>query len=392
MFSILTFFGIKVRELHFHLGDIEKSQNSSLYVKGVQLADALSTDLSKKVIENNYLSKLNHEFDRNTVQLRLAKCFMTELFPFCLKVILLQEDRETYTRQYIQKPYLLSWDYINDSAYFEGIDFYSEPFANLKGLSNVAIRYLRVRLRIFYIRFRSYIEKTSVPTTDAANIILSLKEDSISSNQSNRNQQFWIEDSVADYTYYILDQSWKFSEFSSIKTFGNTHSLPLGVVGRALRLHGQDRRLMKVSQSQFKNFLRVIVTGNTAGIFAFLNVLILLTKSIEIGSLALLVNANKYVFKETHGVDSDAIQLISNDLGVSTYAIQYSNLVEKNCWMYSTADKFLIFSERYKTIFSNEFFSPMDFIVTGYPYREVIKYVEKSATELEERCMIWMYL
>ena len=112
LFSVLGVFGIKVRELPFHLGDIEKSRHSNLYQKGVLLADALSRDLSKKIIENTYLDEINREFGRNTLQLRLTKCYMTELMPFCLKVVFMQEYPKVSQQHYIQKPYLLSWEYV----------------------------------------------------------------------------------------------------------------------------------------------------------------------------------------------------------------------------------------------------------------------------------------
>ena len=50
--------------------------------------------------------------------------------------------------------------------------------------------------------------------------------------------------------------------------------------------------------------------------------------------------------------------------------------------MYSTADKYLLFSDMYKGTFSNECFVPGEFITTGYPYREVMNYVKRPALEL----------
>ena len=382
LFSVLGVFGIKVRELPFHLGDIEKSRHSNLYQKGVLLADALSRDLSKQIIENTYLDAINREFGRNTLQLRLAKCYMAELMPFCLRVVFLQEHPEASQQRYIQKPYLLSWEYVKNCDQLKGIQFYSKPLAGVRGLLGTFIQYIKVILRHFYVRLRSHMGTIDLPVSKSINIILSLKEDSISSSQSRRNQQFWIQGAAADYTYYVLDGSWEFRKFFSITTFGKTHSLPLCVVGLALRKYRKDPRLVSVSRSQLKILLGVMLSLNMASMFAFLNVQVLFLKSVEIGALALLLNANRYVFKETHGTESDAMQLVSGDIGVNTYAIQYSNLVLKNCWMDSTADKFLIFSEMYKRIFSDENFSPLEFIITGYPYREVINHVTQPAEKI----------
>jgi hypothetical protein len=382
LFSVLGVFGIKVRELHFHFGDIDKSSDDNLYHKSVQLADILSRDLSKQIIENTYLDKINREFGRNTLQLRLAKCYMTELIPFCQRVVLMQEHPEASQQRYIQKPYFLSWAYVKNCDQLKGIHFYSKPLAGFRVLLGTFIQYIKVILRHFYVCLRSFMVTIDLPVSKSTNIILSLKEDSISTSQSRRNQQFWIQDATADYTYFVLDGSWGFRKFSSITTLGKTHSLPLGVVGLALRKYRKDPRLVSVSRSQFKIFLSGMLSLNMASMFAFLNVKVLFLKSVEMGALALLLNANKYVFKETHGIESDAMQLVSGEIGVNTYAIQYSNLVLKNCWMISTADKFLIFSEMYKRTFSDEEFSPLEFVITGYPYREVIKHVKQPAEKI----------
>ena len=382
LFSLLGVFGIKTRELPFHLGDEEKSCKNNLYLKSVLLADQLSLDLSKKNLENTNLDEINREHGRNTVQLRLAKCYMTELMPFCLRVVFLQEYSKASQQRYIEKPYFLSREYVKNCDQLKGINFYSKSLAGVTGLLRTFTQYIKVILRHFYVCLRSCMGTIDIPVTKSKNIVLSLKEDSISSNQNFRNQQFWIHDAAADYTYYVLDGSWEFRKFFSITTYDKTHSLPLSAVGLALRKYRKDPRLVSVSRSQFKIPLRGMLDLNVASMFAFLNVKILFLKSVEIGALALLLNANRYVFKETHGAESDAMQLVSGAIGVNTYAIQYSNLAIKNSWMSSTADKFLIFSEMYKHTFSDENFSPLEFVITGYPYREVIKHVKQSAEKI----------
>ena len=84
-------------------------------------------------------------------------------------------------------------------------------------------------------------------------------------------------------------------------------------------------------------------------------------KSLEIGSIALFLGANKYVFKETHGTESDAIQLVAHEIGVTTYAIQYSNLIIKNSSMQSKLLINSLFFRFYQKTFADESFGPREF-------------------------------
>ena len=382
LFLVLRLFGTKVLEMPFHLGDIDKKRNSSLYLRGIKLADFLARELSNEIIKNNCLEELNKEFGRNSLQLRLAKCYFNDLSQFCLRVVFLQENQVDAQRVYMQKPFQLSWEYIKSSDQFTGIQFHSDILVVFIGFLGLVRDYLKMLLRQSYVVLRSTIQPLKLAINTSKNIVLSVKEDTIRSGPGSRNQKFWTDATSKDETYYVLQSDWGFRRFSSISHFDNIQVLPVSVVGTALRKYSKDPRLGSVSRPQVKVLLKGILTANVASIYAFINALILLRWSVEMGSIALFLNANKYVFKETHAISSDAIQLVSSKIGVTTYAIQYSNLSIKNCNMQSTADRFLIFSNAYKTTFSDITFSSPEFIPTGYPYGEVAKYVKKPALKI----------
>ncbi|MDG1315506.1 MAG: hypothetical protein P8P29_08305, partial [Flavobacteriaceae bacterium] len=356
--------------------------NSSLYLKGIQLCDFLARDLSNEILKDTYLAELNKEFGRNSLQLRLAKCYFSDLQQFCFRVVFLQENQNDSQRVYMQKPYQLSWEYIKSSDQFTGIQFHSDISVGFIGVLGLARSYLKVLSRQSYFVLRSRMQPLRLPISMSKNIVLSVKEDTIQSKPSYRNQQFWTDATSKDETHYVLKNDWGFRRFSSISHFNNTQVLPFSAVGTALRKYSKDPRLGSVSRPQAKVLLKGILTANVASMYAFINALILLRWSVEMGSIALFLNANKYVFKETHATSSDAIQLVSSKIGLTTYVIQYSNLAAKNCSMQTTADKYLIFSDVYKTTFSDITFSPLEFITTGYPYREVANCVKKPALKI----------
>tara|TARA_B110001450_G_scaffold29137_1_gene25473 strand:+ start:2199 stop:4061 length:1863 start_codon:yes stop_codon:yes gene_type:complete len=380
----LKIYGISARELDFHLGDIERIRNSSLYLKGVRLADNLARQLSSKAINEYRLIKINEGIGRKSVQLSLAKFYQIQLMDFCLRLVFLQSCRDEYKYSLIERPYFLDLEYIKTFEGTERITFYSSPLAGLKGVLTALSRVIRITFRCLYIVTLSWFKRVDIPISCADNIILSLKEDPIHDHTDQRNQQFWSEGSSKSSVHYILDQSTRFTDFNSVSIYGITHRLPLYAVGFALRKHWRSSRLQRTPNVLIKEFFKSILNFDARACTAVLYLTLLFIKSREIGSLAIMLRANRYVFKETHGLESDAIQLVSDNIGLTTVGIQYSNLPVKNCLMDSTPDKFLIFSDLYKTMFSDKYFSPREFIVTGYPYRNVQNYVRSPAEKLRK--------
>ena len=384
VFFVLKIYGISARELDFHLGDIERTRNSSLYLKGIRLADSLARQLSSKAINEYGLSKLNEGIGRKSLQLSLAKFYQIQLTDFCFRLVFLQSCRDEYKYSLIEKPYYLNMEYIKTFEEVDGIAFYSSPLAGLKGVLTALSRVIRITFRCLYIVTLSWFKRVDIPVSCADNIILSLKEDPIHDHTDQRNQQFWSEGSSKSSVHYILDQSMRFTDFNSVSTYGITHSLPLYAVGFALRRHWRSSRLQRIPNVLIKELFKSILNFDARACSAVLYLTLLFIKSREIGALAIMLRANRYVFKETHGLESDAVQLVSNNIGLTTVGIQYSNLPVKNCLMDSTPDKFLIFSDLYKTIFSDKYFSPQEFIITGYPYRNVQNFVRSPAEKLRK--------
>ena len=383
IFSILKLFGISSRELEFTISDDEWSGKTNLYSEGLTLAHFLSVDISREITKNGYLHELNEGFCRNTLQLHLAKCCQHELLEFCMKIVFLQKNLKGHQRVFIQKPYFISWEYVEISGQFRGIEFYASTLSDIKAASYKLYSLIKLMLIQLYNVLRSRVQPINLSATQAKNIILSPSEDTISLDPTIRNQQFWTLGATENASYYVLKDGLKLKKFSLVSFFGNTQVLSPCIVGLALRKHSRDPRLDSLRRSLVREILLSVLTWNMVNFFAYMNVLILFKRGIEVGSVALFLKVTGYVFKETHRLETDAIQLVSGKIGVVTYAIQYSNLIRKNCLMKSTADKFLIFSDIYKSTFSDKYFSPGEFFVTGYPYREVVRDVEKSAKRIK---------
>jgi len=383
IFAILKLFGISSRELEFAISDNEWSGKTNLYSEGLALAHFLSVDISREITKNGYLHQLNEGFGRNTLRLHLAKCCQHELLEFCMKIVFLQQNSNDHQRVFIQKPYFISWEYVENSGQFRGIEFYASILSDIKIASGKLYLLIKLMLIQLYNVLRSRIQPINLSVNQAKNVILSPSEDTISLDPTSRNQQFWTVGATENASYYVLKNGLKYKRFSLVSFFGNTQVLSPCIVGMALRKHRRDPRLDGLRRPLARPILMSVLTWDMAKFFAYINTLILFKRGIEVGSVALFLKVTGYVFKETHNLETDAIQLVSGKIGVTTYAIQYSNLVRKNCLMKSTADKFLIFSDIYKSTFSDKAFSPGEFVVTGYPYREVVRDIEKPAKRIK---------
>ena len=178
--------------------------------------------------------------------------------------------------------------------------------------------------------------------------------------------------------FSILDKPLNFSKSTII--------LPYSIRGLAYRKSNKDSRLKKLSFVKYKYKLlsKAFLSNCSAEVYGIDQILTFFKLAHEVAALTSFLKIDKFIFKETHHTIPDAIQIISEEMNVQTIAIQYSNLPLTNVLMLSTSDKYLIFSEHFKSIFSTNDFYPKQFIITGYLYRKSAFYVENRALSFKK--------
>ena len=115
------------------------------------------------------------------------------------------------------------------------------------------------------------------------------------------------------------------------------------------KLHGNDKRFIPIKRDIFelcKSFLKSRVLDNIFNI----KIIFLMQMAIDLASICIYLKAKVFVIKEPYFMYSDAIQLISNKIGIKTLAYQYSNLGYFSPLMVASSDIFLIFSPAYKKL------------------------------------------
>ena len=109
----------------------------------------------------------------------------------------------------------------------------------------------------------------------------------------------------------------------------------------------------------------------------------LLNRSIDIASACLLLNVKTYLIKESYFHYSDAIQLLSKEIGVKTISYQYSNLGLRSPLMMSSSDVFLTFSRAYNSIFKYNSLGPKQIIPIGYSNQGIEKKLNTRIKKLK---------
>ena len=372
---LLKFLGNNIEEGHFFLGDIDKSSNDSLYAKSRILSHSIATEISELMIEKSNINFIAEQFERNIVWLHLAKCYQIELLEFSKLVIYVQSIQNSKSKIFIQKPSIIPWDYVLRNKKFDGISFYPSIADNLISKFKSLLNYVRQWLRSSLLEIYGSFKKLDLlPYSLSDEIVFSINEESSENNSRFRQQHFWLGSKKKDISYFILETQKKLTLSNSQKCFDNVKTIPYESIGKALRSSNKDSgylkkiKSLKIKLLKYDMFnLKPEITFTNACVYRLLN------KAIEIGSLMQLLGVGKYVYKETHNIYSDAIELVSEELSLETFCIQYSNMPFTSTMMLSAADNFLIFSDIYRKIFSNENFGPKKFHVTGYPFREIKK-------------------
>ena len=393
VFESLTFFSnflsillllcrINVREYKFFLGDCDRASQSSHYEQALRLSFEVATELAQELCSKGFLNGLNRTFGRNTLKLSLTKYYQVELFEFMKRLVLMRSLTPKGNDIYIKKPKILSKAYIDNTSKFEKIRFYSQDSWIGARLSFVR-RFLYLYFRRIYLIIISLLNPLDIKNLSKKNkIILSNIEDTFSDKREYRAHQFWLKSNTENVSYFVLGQATRFNLFEKSIQLGNTTLLANRSLGIALKNHQNSRDFEVINKHKKDIYVRIFNSKLSRKIYAFSHIYHVLEKCIEIASLAKLVNAKMFVFKECHGIYTDAIQLVSENINIKTIAIQYSNITIRNALMLSTADKYLIFSEIYKEILSNDTYTPKEFVVTGYLYRQAINSIKNNAINM----------
>ena len=386
---ILSFKRIKVSEANFIAGQLLTKDLECVYISSRRLAGKLSLDYSEKIISNyNYFNDLNSNYGRNTIKLYISKHLQLIIESWIVKAMVVRElnNENSYNLNLIiSKPNIFDSNILNKS--FSDINFiyYSNTFIKsfilIRNLIIVYLKELKMSI-LFFINKRNYNFKTSnLPS------ILTNHEDDIRLSNDLRNQLFWFNDSpdLDSTNVFILT----FNKLSINKVNRNLKTKNIRFVNTIFFKFARNKFFDNKNLKTLKNEINLLFKYTISAVkyeekYYGILLLKLFIESLNISALSIYLNSKVFLFKETHSIHSDAIQLVSSEIGLKTICLQYSNMGMISPLMLTTADEFFIFSKMFKNNFEYQNIRPEKFIINGYLYNGIEKYLLKKASKRKQ--------
>ena len=380
---LLQFIGYKIEKLDFQIGELEKKYGQNLTAGGILLNDSLSKEIANQIVKKyDLLQDINNYSEKNIIHMIVAKYFFAENYKLCwnIKIIrLLYPNATTYLAKTVYFEHVKTLVKYENAGFTFYVDIVScirnSLFKLLLILKRIVQRYQAQLISYFKSPSNEALEKT----LEGGPIVFSFLEDLETSEKRFRNTFFWKSDASSDCkTASIGPGSERLESLNHI-------DFNMAFYGRALRGGKQEVIARELKSFKCRLLLHLIRPLEFFNISLWLHLLFVLINSEKMSTLFSAAHVNKFVFKETYGVPSDSILLFSKKMSIETIWIQYAVCTVPNLNMQTLADKCLIFSDKYQKIYSNEFTENSEFVVTGYPFRQMRPYMEKHANRLRRQ-------
>lgn len=386
---ILFFKGIKVSEANFIAGQLLTSDLECVYISARRLAGKLALDYSEKIIlKYSYFNNLNSSYGRNTIKLYISKHLQLIVESWIVKAMVVRELNSENTgtlNLVISRPNIFDSEMLDKSFCDINFIFYTNAIANFfmnkKKLAILYLKELRMSM-LFYITKGIY---NFSPSNGPS--ILTNHEDDIRLSNDLRNQLFWFNDSpkLACTNVYIL--SFKEPSINSVNR--SLEAKNIRFVNSMFVKFARSKYFYNESLIKLRNEIDllskyIMAAVNNEEKYYCILLRNFFVESLNISALAICLNSKVFIFKETHSIHSDAIQLVSKEIGLKTICLQYSNMGMISPLMLTTADEFFIFSEMYKSNFVYHNIGPERFVINGYLYNGVEKHLLTKASERKQ--------
>ena len=389
--KILSILGKEIIFLDFFTGQLyTKGSNEPVYIKARKEANILAFKHAKEIVKNiNLLNKFNNLYGNNTIVLYLSKFLQVNLFEWTLKILAYKaiSINSKNSKILINSPKFFSRELLKEAYPEIKISYYNKIGSYFLGLIFILTKELYLNFKSkFSIKYKSKIQSGNFINDKS---ILSFQEESIRKEQSLRGHLHWLDFSVKNKSYdsHIISlpsqPSIKLEDKLALEEKNYfIHDKYIFRVSK--KLHGNDKRFIPIKRDIFelcKSFLKSRVLDNIFNI----KIIFLMQMAIDLASICIYLKAKVFVIKEPYFMYSDAIQLISNKIGIKTLAYQYSNLGYFSPLMVASSDIFLIFSPAYKKLFKKNQYGPSKIIPMGYVNEGIEHRFSKRVFDLKSR-------
>jgi hypothetical protein len=381
---------IDVHVEHFFSGYLKDEKGLAIPYKSYRLAVEITFKAAKEIIESSsVLSYLNDLYGRNTLKLYIAKKLHLDVEYWTHRILIAKKaSKSSELEIWLKNPILFNEKLIIEAFPDVSIRFYKR-FSG--GVIKLIILWLINILRSikFKYNFGVYSTGHSFPIKNNTPSALIFQENTnIRFDLRLRAQPYhWLygkENDANFKTYLIETKVFKLGvtqeDKVKIKNKGVIF-LSMNALYYSLKKNKNHVSLSKINSQKNLAVKAFFIEKGFIRKYFILQTIFLQEQAQMIGALSLWLNIKVFVNREPQNTYSDAIQLVSETVGVSTIAYQYSNMGSLSPIMMTTADKMLLFSEGYKKLYQFEGITPKNFVYGGYLYDGVSKYFEQKIQE-----------
>ena len=375
LLKIFSLLKIDYEEKIFHLGSLANSDNINLYTYSLKISSDLSFKISKKICDNKFIKELNLHYGNRTIELYIAKKLLHYLTYYSNRILVAEKlSKEKKINVVLCRPKIFDEEDLKKEFKKIDFNFYYSPFSNtgpyIERKYSFDYFFITSFFRFFtkkiFILFRSFfVNKKELFNHKNDISVMSPLENELGSKIKYKNQSFWIKENNKE-KYLLFSESIKDIESKKYKA----PNLVINDIDNFyLKKNVSDSNLnLNLTKHIRKIFVKIFFNKDNISRYLLFEIYKLLDHANLLTYVIKFFGIKKFFFYKTYFPITDAIQIISKDLGVSTSGFQYTDMNFASPLMMSSSDNFLIFSDLYKNVFKKKNLGPKNFFLNGYPH------------------------
>ena len=352
--------------LPFFAGELLCEDGESIGLAAFRIASDLSLQVADRILEDSRtLAGINDQAGRNTLRLHLAKKMGEPLRRMLVRVAV--ADRlDPECRILLSRPGHIPVEGLVPGIAGERLRLVSSQhdwFARVSGLREVLAATRRNLGRSQSIKPRR--------STGAIRVLVP-HEDTLGTDPSLRRQPHWLDPDVESRRFEALVFPVNVDLMSEAADpgLGNASVIALtrARVRGYRRAHSSGSVMQRLSTWK-RECLRLALIGSSASErWAAGLIYRLMDESQSVAATIAAEDVDVMLTSDPHLLQADAMAVVAELTGRPLAAYQYSNLAVRSAAMSTTADRFLLFHEAYRSLWEECGVSPGRFEEIGYPF------------------------
>ena len=375
--------GIKVQEAEFYAGHLRTREGLNVWTASEKALNQIAYNAAEACLKKSkFLTKVNENWGRNTIQLNLVKYFVAVTryggHQTILKILV--ADVLSCSKGYEKNHLLLCLPSYFTTSLFDDIRGHLELHTYSLRKWSLRNTRLSVLMLIAYVglkHLQKYFQcKPKFGDVDTPALLLS-QEDDLSLDRSYRGQPHWLfkDNPPPDFRTLILETgNHQVDGKDEMERFG-VYTVPK----RLLYYKSTNLLVKKKIYSAILVLLYQSVFGSQKSQEIYFHLAHLFIKAYMLAGLCHSQNVKAYMTCENYFQEADAMNLIGPQMGIHTLSYQYSNLPWVTPLMQTTADTMCTFSKIFQERWEVSKFKPKSYVNIGYLFDSSFQLVKERA-------------